>query len=131
ITFHSFVRGKSFRRALLGESDPDWRKSLYYRYWLHRSERPAHFGIRTDRHKLAFFYGQPLDMPGAMSESTKPAWEFYDLETDPFEARNAYHDTTYSAIIDSLKTELIKLRDGWKDTDDRYPTMQEIIKANW
>ncbi len=29
---------------------------IYYRYWLHHPDRPAHFGIRNERYKLAYFY---------------------------------------------------------------------------
>ena len=41
--------------------NPDaWRTSTYYRYWMHMAHghnNPAHFGLRTDRYKLIFFYG--------------------------------------------------------------------------
>ncbi len=33
--------------------------------------------------------------------------QFFDLKTDPFEQKNAYHDITYRAIIDELKKKLM------------------------
>ena len=44
---------------------------------------PAHYGIRTKTHKLAFFYGLPLDATGAMPAATPPYWELYNLTNDP------------------------------------------------
>ena len=85
----AFIQGESFRENLEGETPENWRQSMYYRYWLHQTNRPGHFGIRNKRYKLAFFYGQNLDMLGAQRENTEPAWEFYDLQEDPHENHNA------------------------------------------
>ncbi|WP_394369994.1 sulfatase/phosphatase domain-containing protein [Spirosoma endbachense] len=52
------MQGRSFRKNLHGKTQADWRKDMYYRYWANESSRPAHFGIRTNRYKLALFYGQ-------------------------------------------------------------------------
>ena len=55
------MQGRSFAGALKGGRKPaDWRTSTYYRYWMHMAhslEVPAHFGLRTERYKLIFFYG--------------------------------------------------------------------------
>jgi arylsulfatase A-like enzyme len=59
-----YIQGRSFRKNLEDNTPGDWRKQFYYRYWLHHPERPAHFGIRNERYKLAFFYGQPLEKKG-------------------------------------------------------------------
>ena len=123
----AFINGKSFRPNLEGTTPKDWRSSLYYRYWLHRTERPAHFAIRDHRYKLGFFYGLPLDITGAMQQPTEPAWEFYDLEKDPKESYNAYQDPIYKSIIDSLKSELMQLRSKVGDTDEDYPELQKLI----
>ena len=43
----------------------DWRKAMYYRYWMHNDNDhhvPAHYGVRTDRWKLIYYYGKPLGM---------------------------------------------------------------------
>ncbi len=125
------MQGKSFRENLKGNTPDDWRKSMYYRYWLHSVDRPGHFGIRDHRYKLAFFYGQPLGKPGTDSLATVPNWEFYDLEKDPDEGHNAYHDPQYAALIKEMKVELLKQKDLVGDSDGAYPEMQEILHKYW
>ncbi len=125
------MQGRSFRENLKGNTPDDWRKSMYYRYWLHSVDRPGHFGIRNDRYKLAFFYGQPLDKPGTDSVSTAPNWEFYDLKKDPKEGHNAYHDRQYAKIIKKMKAELIKQKEMAGDSDEPYPVMKEIMEKHW
>lgn len=125
------VQGRSFRENLKGSTPGDWRDASYYRYWLHQEHRPAHFGIRGERYKLAFYYGQPLGMPGAEPEATEPDWEFFDLQEDPHELRNAYDDSAYREIIASMKKDLIRLRTEAGDTDEQYPVMGEIIEKYW
>lgn len=114
-------QGRSFRSNLQGATPDDWRDHLYYRYWLHQRQRPAHLGIRTDRYKLAYFYGKPMDMPGAHPESTEPAWEFYDLVKDPQELNNSYQDSAYWPIIQSLKSTLQQAKTAVGDLDTVLP----------
>jgi arylsulfatase A-like enzyme len=124
-----FNIGKSFRYNLSGNTSDTWRKSMYYRYWLHQTNRPAHFGIRNERYKLIFFYGQHLNMPGAHRENTEPAWEFYDLQKDPKENNNSISDPEYSATISEMKRELVESRKIVGDTDERFPEMESILAA--
>lgn len=125
------VQGRSFRENLRGFTPEDWRKTAYYRYWQNYPIRPGHFGIRNAKYKLAFFYGQSLDMTGSSEEITEPAWEFYDLEKDPKENHNAYNDHAYVEIIKEMKLELQKQREEVGDTDKNYPVMIEIFKNYW
>ena len=127
----SFIQGQSFRNNLNGKTPAAWRKSMYYRYWEHSKARPAHFGIRTDRYKLIFYYGQPLEKKEASDQVTTPAWEFYDLKKDPFELHNAITDKSYSITIQQLKKELLKQKALAGDSDAQYPVMQEIFKKYW
>lgn len=127
----SFIQGQSFRNNLKGKTPAAWRKSMYYRYWEHSKARPAHFGIRTDRYKLIFYYGQPLGKKEASDKTTMPAWEFYDLKKDPFELHNAITDKSYSITIQQLKKELLKQKALAGDSDEQYPVMQEIFKKYW
>jgi len=127
----SFMQGRSFRQNLQGDTPADWRSDMYYRYWLHQEQRPAHFGIRTEQYKLIFFYGQPLDMTGADQQTTAPAWEFYDLQKDPKELINRYNDPAYAETIAELKDRLQQLRQETGDTDEQYPVMQEILSEHW
>ncbi|GGK53834.1 acetylglucosamine-6-sulfatase [Lutibacter litoralis] len=124
------MQGKSFRENLKGNTPKDWRKAAYYRYWQHYPIRPAHFGIRTERYKLAFFYGLALDMTGSSNEGTEPNWEFYDLKNDPKENTNQYNNPVYSNIIKDLKEELKIQRNLLKDSDEKYPEMQQLFINN-
>ncbi|MDX1619213.1 MAG: DUF4976 domain-containing protein [Balneolaceae bacterium] len=121
------MQGRSFRDNLGGHTPANWRKAVYYRYWMHQRHRPAHFGLRTRRHKLIFFYGQPL-MHEYGEPPTDPAWEFYDLETDPKERYNRYGEPDYREVIDSLKRELFRLKQELGDSDSSYPAMQSILE---
>ena len=125
------MQGESFRNNLKGDTPEHWRTSAYYRYWTNDPVRPGHFGIRNKRYKLALFYGQSLDMTGSSKESTAPAWEFYDLEKDPHENYNAYNEESYSDIIKDMKLELIKLREAYGDTDEKYEILQDIFDKHW
>jgi len=126
-----YMQGRSFASALAGESKPsDWRRVTYYRYWMHMAHRlavPAHFGIRSDRHKLIFFYGSA---PNG-GNRTPAAWEFYDLEKDPFEMKNEYANPEYKRIISGMKAQLKQTRVALGETDEGNPKIQEIINANW
>ena len=122
-----FHIGKSFRENLKGRTPENWRKSMYYRYWLHQANRPAHFGIRDDRYKLLFFYGQHLNMPGAHKQNTEPAWEFYDLKEDPHENVNTFSNPAYAEVIAKMKKELIVQKSRVGDNDDQFPEMKQIL----
>ena len=125
-----YMQGDSFRKNLAGNTPADWRKQMYYRYWLHHPERPAHFGIRTERYKLAFFYGQGFGKKGTSKETSSPAWEFYDLNEDPSELHNAIDDPKYNTVIAEMKTVLVEERKKYGDTDAEYPEMQNILEHN-
>jgi arylsulfatase A-like enzyme len=107
------MQGRSFRANLEGHSPRDWRKAMYYRYWMHNTSDhhvPAHYGVRTDRWKLIYYYGKPLGMFGANPPDTTPDWELFDLRTDPREMHNLYHDPKHSGTVMGLKTLLAKLQ---------------------
>jgi arylsulfatase A-like enzyme len=131
IDIHEFIQGESFRANLKGQTSENWRKTMYYRYWLHQTNRPGHFGIRNKRYKLAFFYGQHLNMKGAHKENTKPAWEFFDLQEDPNELINAYNNPKYRTIISEMKKELKRIKLETGDDDSNFPEMKNIIDQNW
>jgi arylsulfatase A-like enzyme len=97
------IQGKSFRKILQGRTPSDWRKSVYYHYYeyphgWHKVRK--HYGIRTDRYKIIYFYGVNI-------------WELYDLKTDPQELNNIYETMKDSAIVLKLKTELNSIREKY------------------
>lgn len=146
-----YMHGKSFKEVLSSGIEPnDWRKSTYYRYWMHMAHahaNPAHFGVRTKKYKLIFFYG--TDYTKRKDDSnwphekikfsvyrpfeyfTPPGWELYDLVNDPFEMNNLYGQGGYEEITAKLKKELKSLRAEFNETDENYPHIQKIINENW
>jgi arylsulfatase A-like enzyme len=66
----------------------------------------AHYGIRTHRYKLIYYYAQALGTSGSVDEDRPPEWELFDLQRDPMELNNVYHDPAYSNIVQELKKEL-------------------------
>lgn len=129
-----YMQGESFRNNLKGKTTEGWRKSIYYRYWMHADEShdvTAHYGIRTDRYKLIFYYGQPLGIKGAKNSPYTPEWEFYDLKNDPNEMHNIYDNPSSKHLIPELKKELVKLKKKYEDEDNKYPVMQEISRQYW
>jgi len=129
-----YMQGRSFRNNLIGQTPHDWRKSMYYRYWMNNDvhhRAPAHYGIRTERYKLIFYYAQPLGKNGSFESSLTPEWELYDLQNDPSEMRNIYHDPANKELIKQLKKELLRLKEKYNDQDSRYPEMQAIVEKYW
>lgn len=124
------AQGRSFYENLRGATPTDWRKSIYYRYWTQHTIRPAHMGIRNDRYKLIFLYGDKLHTSGSSDDISTPSWEFFDLHKDPKENRNAYADKEYASIIKEMKKEMLKLREEWGDTDESSQRMREILLEN-
>jgi len=123
------MQGRSFRENLKGNTPDDWRSYAYYRYWQHQKNRPAHFGIRGERYKLAFFYGNGFD--GMEENRSLGFWDFFDLEKDPYEWQNAYRDPQYQDIIAEMKLELLRQRKALGDLDEESPEIQEIIAKHW
>jgi len=144
-----YMQGNSFKEILeTGEEPEDWQQDTYYRYWMHMAHahaNPAHFGIRTKRYKLIFYYGKywvDTDDPKAewnkeswgnrFTFHTPPAWEFYDLEKDPNEMNNAYKDPEYKDIIKTLKQQLKDKRVALNEDDNaKFPHIQKIIDNHW
>mgnify|MGYP001048781941 FL=1 len=112
------MQGESIRPLLQGELPTDWRKTIYYRYWeCDTPEQPSehnvfpHYGVRTDRYKLIYYYTHGLDLSVNQEDGPiAPEWEFYDLEKDPAELNNVYGNPGYSQEIQSLKEELERIR---------------------
>lgn len=127
------MQGRSLRPLFQGVTPGDWPESMYYRFWLHRPHYnvSAHYGVRTKRYKLIFFYGLGLDAPGSVDEPLPPEWEMYDLEKDPQEMNNVYDDPAYAETVRELKAELLRLKTELGDTDEQYPELLRIQEENW
>ena len=116
----SFMQGRSLRPVLSGEPPKDWRTSMYYHYWVNRDVAHhvwAHYGVRTHRHKLVYYYDEPCDAPGAYPGRGAPEWELFDLEQDPHELTSVYGEAAYADVVRELKAELRRLQVEVGDSD--------------
>ena len=100
------MQGRSLVPLIRGERPADWRKSFYYRYYHDPGDHNtrAHYGVRTETHKLIYFW-------------KKDQWELYDLVNDPHELKNLYADPSRKDLVETLKTELFRLKKELGDTD--------------
>jgi arylsulfatase A-like enzyme len=128
-----YMQGASFRGGLQVPGEKGGRDEIYYRYWLHMAHHyvPAHYGIRTKTHKLAFFYGLPLDATGSMPAPTQAYFELYDLAADPLEMNNVYPAAEYAEIREELKRRLLELKETVGDTDEQYPELMQVRDEVW
>ena len=117
VTIPGDMQGRSLRPIFAGEEPEDWPTAMYYRYWMHLTEHgvPAHYGIRTLRYKLIYYYGEALGTTDSVDRSTPPEWELFDLEKDPLEMQNVYHDPAYAQVVAELKEELYRLKEEAQD----------------
>ncbi len=104
------MQGRSLVPLLEGETPADWRKSFYYHYYEYPGPHDVrrHYGVRTDRYKLIYFY--------KLNE-----WELYDLQQDPHELQSVYGEPAYEGITRELKAELERLREKYRVTPDNAP----------
>ena len=104
------MQGVSLEGLLKGGKPRKWRKSIYYHYYefpgAHSVRR--HYGVRTDRYKLMYFYN--------LKE-----WELYDLQKDPSELKSVHADPAYAAVVKELTAELERLRKQYKVPEDTRP----------
>ncbi|MBT1710091.1 sulfatase [Fulvivirgaceae bacterium PWU5] len=103
ITVPGDMQGVSMKTLLQKGKDKNWRKSVYYHYYEKSFGATAHYGIRTERYKLMYFY-DPVQ-----------AWELYDLKKDPHEMHNVYNDAAYAATVKELQQQLKVLQAQYKD----------------
>jgi len=114
-------QGHNFRSLLQGKTPSYWRESMYYRYWMHKAHHNvyAHYGIRTKRFKLIYYYADALGQAGSIDETYTPEWELFDLEVDPYELNNVYENPAYADVVQELKDELHQLQA--EVGDEAYP----------
>jgi len=114
------MQGASFRQLLNGQLPEDWQDSMYYRYWMHLAHHHvyAHYGVRTLRYKLIYYYADALGQPGAVDEPKEPEWELFDLKKDAHEMNNVYNAPEYADVVKELKAELRRLQE--KVGDEPY-----------
>lgn len=98
----SYMQGRSLRPLLEGNTPEDWPDSAFHRYWMHKDENHyawAHYGLRTHRYKLIYWYNSDLGQPGARPGDEPPEWELFDCEQDPHEITNVAADPAYAEVF--------------------------------
>ncbi|AWB68941.1 sulfatase [Saccharobesus litoralis] len=114
------MQGQSFLPLLTGQTHKWQREGVYYHYYefpgAHAVKR--HYAIMTKRYKLIHFYHDVDE------------WELYDLQRDPKEVNNVYHDASYRDQLAKLKQQLRDLRIQYKDSPELDQQMIERTK-NW
>ena len=111
----TYMQGVSLR-PLLNQLDlENWQKVAYHRYWMHKDpdhNAYSHYGIRTQRYKLIYWYNDGFDLPGTNHGGEDKEWELFDCKKDPLELFNVYMEPEYLEIVSEL-TLLLKKR-CWK-----------------
>jgi len=71
------MQGSSFRPLLKGELPEGWQTSLYYRYWMHLADHYvyAHYGVRTMRYKLIYYYADALSTTPKTPNGSSLTWK--------------------------------------------------------
>jgi len=133
------VQGISQKGMIEGDPEAKIRDEVYFRYWMHMAhghQNPAHYGIRTNRYKLIYYYGRPLDSyeelhgedPGDMWDIETPiGWELYDMKNDPYELKNLYNEEGYSEVVEELTKKLLEVKEKYGDTDEKYPELYRKV----
>ena len=97
------MQGASLVPLLNGRTPDDWRDHHYYHYYeypgWHMVQR--HEGVYDGRYKLIHFYD--------LEE-----WELIDMETDPHELTNQFHNPDYAQVKDQMAHALAALKQHYQ-----------------
>ena len=130
------MQGRSFWPDLVGAQEADPVEGFYYRYWenddvIHKA--PAHYGYRTDRYKLIYYYNDGFGLPFTGFFTYAPEWELYDLQADPDEVHNVAHDPDYAAIraelTEAMWREQARLGDAPHPSQPVPPGCDDVVVA--
>ncbi|MGJ7441315.1 sulfatase family protein [Aquipuribacter sp. MA13-6] len=98
---HPRMQGRAFWADIAGGEALPPAEGMYYRYWEHDDvfhKAPAHYGYRTDRYKIIYYYNDGMGLPGTGPFTYSHEWELFDLQADPDEVRNVYDDPAYADV---------------------------------
>lgn len=129
---HPRMQGLSVWPQLTSEPDVPTRPAMYYRYFENDDVNHhafAHYGIRTERYKLIYFYNDGMGLPGSSPHVYPPEWELYDLELDPEELRNVVREPAYRGIREELEVQLWELQAELLDAPHHSQPVPERLRA--
>ena len=101
----TYMQGVSLRPLLNQLDSENWQKVAYHRYWMHKDpdhNAYSHYGIRTQRYKLIYWYNDGFDLPGTNHGGEDKEWELFDCKKDPLELFNIYMEPEYLEIVSEL-----------------------------
>ena len=123
-------------------SSPTLNRTVYYRYASHSDAVPAHLGVRTLRYKLIFWYShdctrlrastavndairypalgslRPLaDLDARLVPGLDTSWELFDLDRDPLELHNLFHQPSMAKVRCDLLRTLYRAKHEARDDD--------------
>ncbi|GAA5843772.1 hypothetical protein JCM11251_006803 [Rhodosporidiobolus azoricus] len=102
----SYMQGDSFLASLKGVPRPNDDKTVaYHRYWMHNDSihnAYAHYGIRSQRYKLIYWYNEGFGLPGTGAGGQEREWELFDCESDPLELFNVWHSQEYAEVREEM-----------------------------
>ncbi|MEM9232096.1 MAG: sulfatase [Pseudomonadota bacterium] len=109
LTIPNYMQGKSAVHLLSGQVPADWPQIAYQRYWMHQDpdhNAYAHYGLRTHRWKIIYWYNEGFDLPGTREGGQDKEWELFDCENDPLELFNLADDPAHAEVLIDLKRQL-------------------------
>ena len=109
VAHHPRMQGRSFWRNLRQVEGVPSADGMYYRYWEHDDvfhHAPAHYGYRSERYKIIYFYNDGLGLDGTGPFTYPGEWELYDLQEDPLELVNVYDQAAYYDVREDMKVAL-------------------------
>lgn len=104
------MQGLSFASYI--DTTASIRNATYYHYFEYPGEHAVkrHYGIRTEKYKLIHYY-YDIDQ-----------WELFDLQKDPHEMKNEFHNPAYMQIKNDITAQLNKMRLEYADTSISIPS---------
>ncbi|UXW85582.1 sulfatase [Microbacterium azadirachtae] len=113
------MQGHSLVELMTADAPVPVRDAHYYRFYEHddRSHHVwAHYGVRTERYKLIYFYADGMGLPNTRDTTYPPEWELFDLEKDPHELTSVHLDPAYADIRRELTLKLWDLQQDLGDS---------------
>ena len=124
---HERMQGRSFAGDIATEIEAlPAAEGMYYRYWEHDDifhNAPAHYGYRSDRYKIIYYYNDGLGIPGTGPFTYPAEWELFDLQEDPDELNNVFHDPAYVSIREDM---IARLAAAQRELGDTPHPSQEL-----